>query len=84
MSNKHYIPESEHNKFIWLKQRKFFWIMHVPHARFSEKLNCSNLLTALFGSDSQDDGVELWLQSCVPAKCGEVGANISPMLNHVF
>ena len=34
----HYITESEHNKFIWLKQRK---IMHVPHARFSDKLNCS-------------------------------------------
>ena len=47
VSNKHYITESEHNKFIWLKQRK---IMHVPHARFSNKLNCSNLLTALFGS----------------------------------
>ena len=28
--------------------------MHVPHAQFSDKLNCSNLLTALFGSDSQD------------------------------
>ena len=49
--------ESEHNKFIWLKQRK---IMHVPHARFSDKLNCSNLLTALFGSDSQD----LMVQNC--------------------
>ena len=51
VSNKHYITESEHNKFIWLKQRK---IMHVPHAQFSDKLNCSNLLTALFGSDSED------------------------------
>ena len=60
VSNKHYITESEHNKFFWLKQRKFIWIMHVPHARFSDKLNCSNLLTALFGSDSQD----LMVQNC--------------------
>ncbi|XP_075657865.1 uncharacterized protein LOC142627859 [Castanea sativa] len=60
VSNNHYITESEHNKFIWLKQRKFIWIMHVPHARFSDKLNCCNLLTALFGSDSQD----LMVQNC--------------------
>ena len=69
-SNKHYITESEHKKFIWLKKHKFIWIMHVPHARFSDKLNCSNLLTALFGSDSQDDGVEPWLQSCTSKMWG--------------